>query len=163
MAAQTAVMKEGAAAFRELYDAMFRSNTPETGENPSVIFDQAAEQVCRGCLLVKRCWQAEYGETYNAFNDACGAMLKRGKAEAEDFPLFFTSRCLHFPELLDAVNRAKTTFFTDRYHWDEMVQRDMEKDVSWESLTTLRVVSRFIFRTFPIRLLTFGMFLKRKR
>ena len=105
MAAQTAVMKEGAAAFRELYDTMFRSNTPETGENPSVIFDQAAEQVCRGCLLVKRCWQAEYGETYNAFNDACGAMLKRGKAEAEDFPLFFTSRCLHFPELLDAVNR----------------------------------------------------------
>ena len=35
--------------------------------------------------------------------------------------------------LLDAINRAKTTFFTDRYHWDEMVQRDMEKDVSWEN------------------------------
>ena len=35
--------------------------------------------------------------------------------------------------LLDAVNRAKTTFFTDRYHWDEMVRRDMQKDVSWEN------------------------------
>ena len=35
--------------------------------------------------------------------------------------------------LYDAVNRAKTVFFTDRWHWDEMVQRDMAKDVSWEA------------------------------
>lgn len=34
--------------------------------------------------------------------------------------------------LLDAVNRAKTLYFTDRSRWDEMVLRDMEKDVSWE-------------------------------
>ena len=33
--------------------------------------------------------------------------------------------------LLDAVNRAKTLYFTDREHWDEMVVRDMRKDVSW--------------------------------
>ena len=33
--------------------------------------------------------------------------------------------------LLDAINRAKTVFFTDRIRWDEMVQRDMAKDVSW--------------------------------
>lgn len=37
-------------------------------------------------MLVKRCWQAEYNATYNAFNDACPAMLKRGRAEAEVFP-----------------------------------------------------------------------------
>ena len=35
--------------------------------------------------------------------------------------------------LLDAINRAKTLYFTDRYRWDEMVQRDMAKDVSWEN------------------------------
>ena len=34
--------------------------------------------------------------------------------------------------LLDAINRAKTLYFTNRYHWDEVVQRDMAKDVSWE-------------------------------
>ena len=33
--------------------------------------------------------------------------------------------------LLDAINRAKTLYFTNRYHWDEVVQRDMDKDVSW--------------------------------
>ena len=35
--------------------------------------------------------------------------------------------------LLDAVNQAKTLFFTKRSLWDEMVMRDMAKDVSWEN------------------------------
>ena len=34
--------------------------------------------------------------------------------------------------LLQAVNDAKTLFFTQREKWDAMVKRDMEKDVSWE-------------------------------
>ncbi len=35
--------------------------------------------------------------------------------------------------LLDAINRAKTLYFANRYHWDEVVQRDMAKDVSWQN------------------------------
>ena len=35
--------------------------------------------------------------------------------------------------LLDAINRAKTLYFTDRWRWDEMLQRDMNKDFSWDS------------------------------
>ncbi len=35
--------------------------------------------------------------------------------------------------LLDAINRSKTVYFTDRTRWDEMVVRDMQKDVSWEN------------------------------
>ena len=35
--------------------------------------------------------------------------------------------------LLDAINRAKTLYFTGRERWDEMVIRDMNKDVSWEN------------------------------
>ena len=35
--------------------------------------------------------------------------------------------------LYDAINRAKTVYFTDRKRWDEMVKRDLAKDVSWEA------------------------------
>ena len=108
--AGTTVSGARAEAFRALYDTMFRTRPVERGENPSVIFDHAAQQACRNCVLMKRCWQAEYQTTYNAFNDACGPMLKRGRAEAEDFPLFFASRCLHFPELLAAVNTELYAF-----------------------------------------------------
>ena len=33
--------------------------------------------------------------------------------------------------LLDAINRAKTLYFTQRESWDQMLLRDMEKNVSW--------------------------------
>ncbi len=35
--------------------------------------------------------------------------------------------------LLDAINRAKTLYFTGRDRWNAMVLRDMQKDVSWEN------------------------------
>ena len=35
--------------------------------------------------------------------------------------------------LYDAINRAKTLYFENRYYWDEMVQRDMAKNVSWDN------------------------------
>ena len=35
--------------------------------------------------------------------------------------------------LLDAINRAKTVYFTNRQYWDEMIQRDMNKDFSWDN------------------------------
>jgi len=35
--------------------------------------------------------------------------------------------------LLDAVNNSKTVYFTERWAWDEMVRRNMRKDVSWEN------------------------------
>ena len=34
--------------------------------------------------------------------------------------------------LLDATNRAKTIYFEHREAWDEIVKRNMNKDVSWE-------------------------------
>lgn len=35
--------------------------------------------------------------------------------------------------LLDAINRAKSLYFTNRWCWDEMVQRDMDKNLSWDN------------------------------
>lgn len=35
--------------------------------------------------------------------------------------------------LLDAINRAKSLYFLNRWCWDEMVQRDMDKNLSWEN------------------------------
>ncbi|MDE5697429.1 MAG: glycogen synthase [Lachnospiraceae bacterium] len=34
--------------------------------------------------------------------------------------------------LLDAINRAKSLYFLNRWCWDEMVQRDMDKNLSWD-------------------------------
>ena len=105
-----------AAAFRAVYDSFFTDTVPPRPENPAVLFDRAAEQVCAGCLLRQDCWQTHYNDTYNAFNDACPRLLHRGSACAEDFPLHFASRCLHFPQLLEALNDQLHQFLLRRAH-----------------------------------------------
>lgn len=105
-----------AAAFRAVYDSFFTEVSPPRPENPAVLFDRAAEQICAGCLLQRDCWQTHYNDTYNAFNDACPRLLRRGSACAEDFPLHFASRCLHFPQLLEALNDQLHQFLLRRAH-----------------------------------------------
>lgn len=110
------IHQEGAAAFRALYDSFFRDAPPPHPENPSVLFDRAAELVCRRCVLCTLCWQKEYSTTYNAFNDACPALLQRGRGEPEDFPRHFADRCIHFPELLSAINAELYAFLLRRQY-----------------------------------------------
>lgn len=100
---------QAAEALRALYDSMSRT-APETEENPAVVFDRAAERVCRGCALCELCWQREYTATFNAMNDATPFLLDRGTARAKDFPQHFADRCIHFTELLQAINGELSAF-----------------------------------------------------
>ena len=102
-------LNRAAEALRELYDSMSRTPPPQE-ENPAVIFDRAAEKVCRGCALCELCWQKEYTATFNALNDATPYLLERGKAKAKDFPVHFADRCIHLSELLQAINGELSAF-----------------------------------------------------
>ena len=97
-------LDRAAQALRDVYDCMGRSSVRSTDENPAIIFDRAAEKVCRGCALCELCWQREYTSTFNALNDATPMLLERGRAMAKDLPGYFSSRCIHLPDFLTAVN-----------------------------------------------------------
>lgn len=110
-------LSESAAALRALYDSFFRGSVPPPPENPSVLFDRAAEQVCRDCVLRQECWHKNYNSTYTAFNDACPHLLRNGRATARDFPAYFSGRCVRFPAFLSAVNTELRAYLTRRqYH-----------------------------------------------
>ena len=104
------------AALRDLYDSMGRSAPVSTEENPAVIFDRAAEKVCRGCALCELCWQKEYTGTFNALNDATPYLMERGRALAKDFPGYFADRCIHLPDFLTAVNGELSAFLLRRQY-----------------------------------------------
>ncbi len=107
---------KAAGALRDLYDSMGRENRQSTEENPAIIFDRAAEKVCRGCALCDLCWQKEYTGTFNALNDATPYLLERGRAVAKDFPDYFASRCIHMPDFLTAVNGELSAFLLRRQY-----------------------------------------------
>lgn len=104
-----------ALALRELYDSLMRTPKAED-ENPAMIFDRAAERVCRGCSLRTICWERDYAKTYNALNDATPALLTQGRGRGGDFPSYFTDRCIRFPSFLSAVNSELSAFLLRRQY-----------------------------------------------
>lgn len=111
-----------AAALRALYDSFFRGTQPQPAENPAVLFDRAAREVCTTCVLRTDCWQQHYGDIYGAFNDACPKLLRRGRAEPQDFPLHFSARCVHFPALLQAIDRQTHDYLLRRQFHRQLTQ-----------------------------------------
>ena len=109
-------LTRAAGALRDLYDSMGRNTPQSTDENPAVIFDRAAEKVCRGCALCDLCWQREYTGTFNALNDATPYLLERGRAMPKDFPSYFADRCIHLPDFITAVNGELSAFLLRRQY-----------------------------------------------
>ena len=108
-------LRRSAEALRSLGEA-FGGSAPQPEENPAVVFDRAAEVVCRGCALRDLCWNKEYVSTFNAFNDATPAILERGRAEKGDFAPYFASRCIHFPQLVSAISTEVTALLLRRQY-----------------------------------------------
>ena len=108
-------LEDSAQAFRTLYETMRAAFRPPRNDNDvAAVFDRAACQVCRACALRANCWERDYVSTFDALNNAAQAMLDRGRGLPGDFPAHFTSRCLHFPDFLAAVNRELTALLYRR-------------------------------------------------
>lgn len=73
--------------------------------SPEMIYDRAADKVCRCCVLFRVCWGTAAEETYQSLCAASGQLLRRGNAEASDFPAAFTDRCRHIDGFVTAVNQ----------------------------------------------------------
>lgn len=111
-------LEAAAQAFHALHETMrsaFR-RTATNDNDTAVVFDRAADRVCRGCTLRSGCWEKDYVTTFNALNDATQVMLRRGSAEAGDFPAYFSGRCIRFREFLAAVNRELTGLLCRRQY-----------------------------------------------
>ena len=108
-------VREAASALRELYDSVSHAQ-PRPEENPAVIYDRAAERVCRDCSLRERCWVDGYSRTYTALSDATSALLRNTQARGDDFPSYFSDRCIRFPAFLAAVNSELSAFLLRRQY-----------------------------------------------
>jgi len=100
---------ETAQAFYDLYLAMLAgaADGKAIGDSHvSTVFDRASDRVCKHCVLCSQCWQRDYITTLAAMNDVTQPMLQRGRAELSDFPQHFAARCIHLPELIQAINQA---------------------------------------------------------
>lgn len=130
-------LDRAAAAFRDLYDSLGRGAVQSTEENPAIVFDRAAERICRGCALCDLCWKKEYGATYNALNDATPYLLERGRALAKDFPNHFSSRCIHLPDFLTAINGELSAYLLRKQYRRRMEETRRDAKGQYARLSDL--------------------------
>lgn len=129
-------LQMSAEALRSLYDSCGAPATQKE-ENPAVVFDRAAEMVCRSCTLRDICWDREYISTFDAFNDATPAIMSRGRAEAHDFAPHFAGRCIHFPQLLSAINTEVRALLLRRQYHQRLEQERQRSRGQYAQLSDL--------------------------
>lgn len=99
-------LRRTAAAYRAVSGGVEGLFAPAVNDGDAAkIFDRAAERVCGECTRREQCWQRDYQTTRTALNDALPRLLDRGEGRGEDFPGYFSNRCLHFKQFLQQTNR----------------------------------------------------------
>lgn len=129
-------LRETAGALGELYDSVMSVPAPEE-ENPAVIFDRAAEAVCRDCAMREKCWELEYNRTYDALSEAASPLLEKGEGESGDFPAVFSQRCQRFPSFLHAVNAELRAYLLRRQYRLRLSDAHMRTAAQYSQLSEL--------------------------
>lgn len=116
-------LRQTAAAFRAVAGSLRGAFQEEAanGGDAARLFDRAAERVCARCRQRERCWQREYQSTRTALSDALGPMLDRGEGTREDFPAYFSGRCVQFDAFLAQANRELAALL-QRRRYDSRVR-----------------------------------------
>lgn len=84
--------------------ALSEPRTQADGQDISRIYDRAADQVCRKCSLASLCWSREAVESYDALNNTASRLRECGSLSADDFPAYFSGRCVNIEKLCGAIN-----------------------------------------------------------
>lgn len=94
-----------AAVFAELCDAVKLTPTVESDDDAAaLVFDRAAESVCRKCAMASRCWKRDKEATVSMLSALAPEMLKNGRLDVSVFPTEFAEGCRNIDALTSAVN-----------------------------------------------------------
>ncbi len=101
-AERLALLGEG---FQRLYDAASREGRAASdGDSVTVVFDRAADIVCRSCAGRDQCWQKDREETVQGLASIAEGMARRGMLAVGDLPIAFRQKCVSPQAFTSAVN-----------------------------------------------------------
>lgn len=98
-------LSSSARAFRDLSAELERAvRAAAPASDPAVVFDRAADRVCKKCTLREMCWSRDYQSTRSALNDALPLLLDKGRGTPADYPAWFSAKCVEIRAFSSAVN-----------------------------------------------------------
>lgn len=73
-------------------------------EDITQVFRRASDKVCSRCPVSAACWDRDYVATLGAMNDVTDQLRQQGKLEPEDYPSYFSARCVNLRPFTGVVN-----------------------------------------------------------
>ncbi len=74
------------------------------------VYKKTMDEVCCSCGLKVYCWERNYGDSMNAFNDLTDKLRSQGSVERGDFSAQFSSHCSRLTDLMNSLNRNYNEF-----------------------------------------------------
>ncbi len=71
----------------------------------SLMFDTAADRVCKNCERSRYCWEKDFNATYTAMFKFLEIMERKGALQRADVPKAFSDKCVHLLPLISEINR----------------------------------------------------------
>lgn len=100
-------LKSIAASFAEMSETLERLSQRKevnNNDNIAVVFDCAAERICKNCRKSDICWNKEAGVTYKALVQMMQTMAERGEIDMKDIDEKFKGKCFNLPRLTAEIN-----------------------------------------------------------
>ena len=69
------------------------------------VYHRTVDEVCRSCGLKTYCWDRNFNDSMNSFNDLTDKLRTRGRIDRSDFSAQFASHCSRLNLMADTVNR----------------------------------------------------------
>ena len=96
-----------AAAFAQMSATI--ANLTKRGENKAdctILFDKAADRVCKRCRMNHVCWQSHYNDMYDLMQQCLEQIEDNGVLTEDKLPSFFQKRCVDLPGFVFEMNHV---------------------------------------------------------
>lgn len=110
MAETIAAVDSVSVIFRDVLDAMLDQN----GESHAVIFDNAANAVCKTCSLCKFCWEKGRDNTLSHMNEIYRIMEQKNAVTKHDIPQGFSEMCIRSEAFLSELTKNYESYKVTR-------------------------------------------------
>ena len=101
-------LSAAAASFESMSKTLDRLSDKENEADMTdvaVLFDAAADKICRDCRKSAVCWGKDFNSTYKSMFRLLEIMEEKGELKEEDVQDYFKQSCLNLPKLLGELNR----------------------------------------------------------
>lgn len=117
-----------AASFEKLAET-FENLSDKQGkidmQDVSALFDTAADNVCRSCSKVDRCWERDFNSTYKTMFKFLEILERKGVLTENDADPYFIGQCQKPNQLLSEINRLFEIYKINRI-WKNKLAENRE-------------------------------------